>query len=90
MFVEIPSVIAGMVVEQQQQAGQRQQEQFVVCVVRVFPDCQDVAFRDAGVARGVRDSVPVAAQRVETDRQYRASNRPDFRPGTGPERLLRM
>ena len=49
VFVEIPSVIVGMVVEQQQQSGQRQQEQFVVRVVRVFPDCQDVAFRDAGV-----------------------------------------
>lgn len=68
VFVEIPSVIVGMVVEQQQQSGQRQQEQFVVRVVRVFPDYQDVAFINVGVARGVRDSVPVAAQRVEQTR----------------------
>ena len=53
---------------QQQQSGQRQQEQFVVRVVRVFPDYQDVAFINVGVARGVRDSVPVAAQRVEQTR----------------------
>ena len=57
-----------MVVEQQQQSGQRQQEQFVVRVVRVFPDYQGVAFINVGVARGVRDSVPVAAQCVEQTR----------------------
>ena len=65
VFVEIPPVIAGMVVEQQQQSGQRQQEQPVISIVQIAPGHQDVAFFRVGVARGVRDSVPVAAQRVE-------------------------
>ena len=65
VFVEIPPVIAGMGVEQQQQAGQRQQEQPVISIVQIAPGHQDVAFFRVGVARGVRDSVPVAAQRVE-------------------------